>query len=162
MLPSYKNILVPTDLSPNSDYAFKHAITISRQSSAKIHLLHVIPEINPSMRIYLTPVNGDSNQTELEQKNLKEAKIVIRKNLNDFVKNELEKSPDDLARFAGVEVCVGHPSVEILAAANKLNADLIIMGTHGKGTLEHAFLGSIAEKVLHRTDKPVLVVPLPK
>lgn len=162
MLPLYKNILVPTDLSPNSYYAFKHAVMISRQNNAKIHLLHVIPEINPSLRIYLNPVNEDSSQTELEQENIKKAQIEIKNNLNNFAKKELENFPEDLARFAGVEVCVGHPSVEILEAATKLNADLIIMGTHGKGALEHAFLGSIAEKVLHKTTRPVFIVPLHK
>jgi nucleotide-binding universal stress UspA family protein len=36
------------------------------------------------------------------------------------------------------------------------------MGTHSKGALEHALLGSVAEKVLHKTTRPVFVVPLPK
>jgi len=162
MLPLYKNILVPTDLSTNSEYAFKHAVMISRQNNAKIHLLHVIPEINPALRIYLNPASGDSSRTELEQRNIKNAQIEITKNLSNFAKKELKNFPEDLARFVGVEVCVGYPSVEILKAAEKLNADLIVMGTHGKGALEHAFLGSIAEKVLHKTTKPVFIVPLSK
>jgi len=41
-----------------------------------------------------------------------------------------------------------------------LSADLIVMGTHGKGALRYAFLGSVAEKVLRKTLRPVLIVPL--
>jgi nucleotide-binding universal stress UspA family protein len=36
------------------------------------------------------------------------------------------------------------------------------MGTHGKGVLEHAFLGSVAEKVLRKARKPVFIIPLPE
>jgi len=45
---------------------------------------------------------------------------------------------------------------------DELGADLVVMGTHGKGFLEHAFLGSVAEKVLHRIKIPVLTIPIPK
>ncbi|MCD6581432.1 MAG: universal stress protein, partial [Desulfuromusa sp.] len=120
--------------------------------------LHIVPEIHSSLRMY----SGDDSHTEFEQKNLKEAQIEIKKYLSAFVKKELKDNPEALARFAEVEVCIGHPVVEILEAATRLKADMIVMGTHGKGALEHAFLGSVAEKVLHRTTRPVLVVPLPK
>ena len=46
--------------------------------------------------------------------------------------------------------------------ADKLGSDIVIMGTHGKGVISHAFLGSVAEKVLRRIRKPVYIIPLPK
>jgi len=42
-----------------------------------------------------------------------------------------------------------------------VKADMVVMGTHGKGWLVHAFLGSEAEKVLHRIKIPVLIIPIP-
>ena len=162
MLPLYNNILVPTDFTPNSDHAFKHAVMIARQNDAKIHLLHVMPEVDSSMRSYLTSVLGDSRLEEFEQNNMKEAQDGMKKNLDDFSKAELANFPEDIARFAEVEVSVGHPVAKILEIADKLDADLIVMGTHGKGKLEHAFLGSVAEKVLNKSTRPVFVVPLPK
>ena len=162
MLPRYNNILVPTDFSPNSDHAFKHAVMIARQNDAKIHLLHVMPEIDSSMRSYLSPILGDGKLEELEQNHMQEARVIMEKNLNDFAKMELENHPEDLARFAGAEVVIGHPVIKILEVADKLNVDLIVIGTHGKGVLEHALLGSVTEKVLKKSTRPVFVVPLPK
>ena len=162
MLPRYNNILVPTDFTPNSDHAFKHAVVIARQSDAKIHLLHVMPEIDSSMRSYLSPALGEGKLEELEQKHVEEARVIMEKNLTDFAKTELAKFPEDLARFAGVEVVIGHPVIKILEVADKLDADLIVLGTRGKGVLEHALLGSVTEKVLKKSTRPVFVVPLPK
>ena len=54
----------------------------------------------------------------------------------------------------------GNPVVEILAAADRINADLVVMGTHSKGALKYALLGSVAEKVLRKSHRPTLVVPL--
>src|SRR5512134_24986 len=48
---------------------------------------------------------------------------------------------------------------QILTAADRLAADLIIMGTHGRSGLRRALMGSVAEEVLRRSHRPVLVVP---
>jgi nucleotide-binding universal stress UspA family protein len=48
---------------------------------------------------------------------------------------------------------------QILAAADRLEADLIVMGTHGRTGLRRALMGSVAEEVLRRSHRPVLVVP---
>ncbi len=39
---------------------------------------------------------------------------------------------------------------------------MVILGTHGKGLIRHAFLGSVSERVLHRIRKPVFIIPLPE
>jgi nucleotide-binding universal stress UspA family protein len=51
---------------------------------------------------------------------------------------------------------------EILTKAKKYDCDVIVMGTHGKGFVSHTLLGSVAERVLHRANKAVIVVPLPE
>jgi nucleotide-binding universal stress UspA family protein len=56
---------------------------------------------------------------------------------------------------------VDHPPEAILNAADKEGCDAIVLGTHGKGFLAHAFLGSVSSAVLHRTRKPVFIIPLP-
>ena len=45
--------------------------------------------------------------------------------------------------------------------ANEEGCDVIVLGTHGKGFLAHTFLGSVSNAVLHRTRKPVFMIPLP-
>lgn len=162
MLPFYKKILVTSDLTPNAEFAFKHAVMISRCNNAEIHLLHVLPQVDSSMRSYISSVLGESKLEELEQGNMQKAKVELKQELDAFAKRELANFPEDLARFAGAEIAFGHPVIKILETADRLDVDLIVMGTHGKGVIEHAFLGSVAEKVLKKSKKPVFVVPLPK
>ena len=53
----------------------------------------------------------------------------------------------------------GNPSDEIVTYANKIGAELIVVGTHGRSGLSRALLGSVAEHVLRKARTPVLVVP---
>lgn len=162
MLPFYNKILVTTDLTPNSEFAFKHAVMLGRHNDAKIYLLHVLPEVDSTMHSYISSMLGEDKLEDLEQSNRAKAKDELKQTLDDFAKQELANFPEDLARISGTEVVSGHPVFKIIETADRLDVDLIVMGTHGKGVLEHTFLGSVAEKVLQRSTRPVFVVPLPK
>ena len=64
MLPTYQNILVATDFTKNSDHAFRHAVLLARLHDAKIHLLHVIAQIEP---VYLSSLMGtEEGMTQLK------------------------------------------------------------------------------------------------
>jgi universal stress protein A len=86
----------------------------------------------------------------------------------DTMTHEVEDAEVQLAHTAGelaqrgirVQTIVGRgePVDVIVAKASELNADLIAMATHGHGTLKRAVLGSVAEKVRHVTDVPLLLV----
>jgi len=162
MLPAYKTILVATDFTPNADQAFYHAVMLARQHDAKIYLLHVVPEVDASMRSYLSSVMGKEKLEEFEKNHQQEAHAELKIELDNFAAKELVDHPEDLARFAGSEVVIGNPVIQIIEAGKRLNADVIVMGTHSKGVLEHAFLGSVAEKVLKKANRPIFVVPLKK
>ncbi len=161
MLPNYKNILYATDLTPNSEYAFKHAIMMTRRSQAKIYLLHVVPEIDAGFRSYVSAVMGEGKLESFEEQHEEEARNGLKKRLEMFAQEELEDHPEDLKSIARIEVVHGHAVSEILLAADRFNAEVIVMGTHGKGTKGHTFLGSVAEKVLHKSKIPVFVIPIP-
>lgn len=160
MIPKYKTILYATDLSDNAAHAFRHAIGLSRTDNARIHLLHVLPEMDAAMLNYVSTVMGEGKLASYELEHKEEIKDQIRLRLHKFAKEELADHPEDLQRIAEIEVHHGNPVVQILEAADRVNADLIVMGTHGKGMIKHAFLGSVAEKVLRKVHRPVLVVPL--
>jgi nucleotide-binding universal stress UspA family protein len=162
MLPAYKTILVATDFTENSDHAFNHAVMLARQHNAKIHLLHVLPQVDTAMRSYLSSVMGEDKLETFEKNHQQDAQAKLKAALDSFAQQELVDHPEDLARFAGSEVVPGNPVIKIIEAAKRLNADVIVIGTHSKGVLEHAFLGSIAEKVLQKANRPVFVIPLRK
>ena len=159
MIPRIKKILYATDLSENSTYAFRYAVNSAQQHGAKIHILHVLEEIKTNI---LAAYYELEKLQEIREKGKEEVKDRIQKRLETFCQKELMKDPECRDLVASTEVVEGDPAAEILRKADELGVDLVVMGTHGKGLLEHAFLGSVAEKVLHRIKIPVLTIPIPK
>jgi len=159
MIPKIKKILYATDLSENSAYAFRYAVNSAQKHGAKIHILHVMEEIKTNI---LAAYYELEKLQEIREKGKQEIKDRIQKRLETFCQRELMKDPECRDLVAAAEVVEGDPAAEILRKADELGVDLVVMGTHGKGLLEHAFLGSVAEKVLHRIKIPVLTIPIPK
>jgi len=159
MIPKIKKILYATDLSENSAYAFRYAMNSAQKHGAKIHILHVMEEIKTNI---LAAYYELEKLQEIREKGKQEIKDRIQKRLETFCQRELMKDPECRDLVAAAEVVEGDPAAEILRKADELGVDLVVMGTHGKGFLEHAFLGSVAEKVLHRIKVPVLTIPIPK
>ncbi|MCL8207043.1 MAG: universal stress protein [Actinomycetia bacterium] len=77
-----------------------------------------------------------------------------------FEKALEERIYKEFAAFAGRVTFVrrqGHPATEICRVADQLDADVIIVGSHGRGALERTFIGSVSRAVLNQTRRPVLV-----
>jgi nucleotide-binding universal stress UspA family protein len=140
-----KNILFPTDFSQGARAAMDHAISLAQDYKAKLILFHVIQEI--SIAEWYIPST------------LSVAEVVA-----DIEKNawqEMEKWAAEVsANITGVEKAIvrGIPFVEIIRAAREKNADLIIIGTHGRTGIDHMLFGSTAEKVVRKAPCPVLTV----
>ncbi len=162
MIPRIQNVLYATDLSKNSAYAFRYAVNTAQKHDAKIHLLHVIEPLSPQdealVLVYIEKEEIDRRRKDAKANLLQR----IEERLKQFAEKELNDDPETLKRVVGVHVVEGDAATEILNMADKLGSDIVIMGTHGKGVIRHAFLGSVAEKVLRRIRKPVYVIPLPK
>jgi universal stress protein A len=79
-------------------------------------------------------------------------------NTNQQELDKLVKAHNDKASFARTLLETGDPRSVIEAAAKKLNADLIVMGTHGRRGLRRMLIGSVAESVVRNAPCPVLLV----
>ena len=158
MIPKIRKILYATDLSENSAYAFYFAIDFAQKHNANIVILHVVEPISPHVYPYI------ARETVLitEKDSIKEAIEEIKNRLQSFCRKvEGEIGPPCVELVSKTLVPLGHPTEEILNTADREDCDLIILGTHRKGFLAHTFLGSVSSEVLHRTRKPVFIVPLP-
>ncbi|MBI4763003.1 MAG: universal stress protein [Deltaproteobacteria bacterium] len=161
MIPEIKNILYATDLSKNSSYAFLYAVDMATRHKAKIVILH---SVAPARYLYSEEMSFQ--MLELLEKSKKAEQAMDLGEIKNYLQKFCEKTenqigPPCVELVSKILVPLGHPVEEILNAADKENCDAIVLGTHGKGFLKHTFLGSVAEAVLARTRKPVLVVPLP-
>ncbi len=158
MIPNIKKILYATDLSENSAYAFYFAIDLAKKHNANIIILHVVEPIPPDVMPYLER----EKIVEIEKDNTKEKMEEIKNRLQSFCRRvEGQIAPPCIELVSKTIVPLGHPTDEILKVADREDCDLIVLGTHGKGFLAHTFLGSVSSAVLHRTRKPVFIIPLP-
>ena len=139
-----RSILCPVDYSDQSREALVWASTIARRRGGELTVLSVVePLLAQAAEVRL---GVDLTRTDGEPA------------LREFVEATL---PNDLRPAAGVRmmVAVGAASEVILQTARRLNAGLIVLGTHGRGGFRKLLLGSTTEHVLRRTEWPVLAVP---
>ncbi len=144
----YKTIVVPVDGSENGKRALQHAISVSERNEAQLIIVHVANIVSAISNFDQTPISGGYVSEQIAEDMEETGKEI----LNDIVKDV----PADLKVKSVFEV--GSPGPAVLAVAKKYNADLIVMGSHGRRGLEKLVLGSVTQRVLGVVHIPVLVV----
>ncbi len=141
-----KTILAPTDFSTTSNVALEHAKALASKFGSTLHLIHVLPDPHAqAWSIEAAGIPVDEMQTRWAE----EARERLEGLLTDDERASLH---------AVAETRVGHPFLEIIRYAKSHDVDLIVIGTHGRGAIEHMLLGSVAEKVVRKAPCPVLTV----
>jgi len=139
-----KKILVPSDFSGCSDAAVRYGLELARAFDATLHLLHVVEDPNTS------PWAGEGFLVSLDE---------ALQQFQDEGRTRLLGSIPEADRGRVVVSCpIGSPVAEILRYAEHESVELIVMGTHGRGFVAHALIGSVAERVVRRAPCPVLTV----
>jgi nucleotide-binding universal stress UspA family protein len=140
-----KSVLCPVDFSDFSRRALSHAVALAKWYEAELTLLHVAPSIPPPLAYSEVPPPLAVSHVGTEQ---------LQQDLEIWA---------ETARAEGVPITAivtsGEPVREIVAKAEHMHADLLVMGTHGASGFERLLLGSVAEKVLRKAPCPVLTVP---
>lgn len=162
-----KKILYATDLSESARYAFAYAVSLANLYGAGITFLHVIEGVPESLDASVIGYVSADRWEEIKKRHVEEAKKSltgkIRVRHDVAIKEAMGEFAEKVA-FVPDEILVesGDPVDQILEQAEERNCDLIVIGSHGHGVLEEAVIGSTARRVLRRSKKPVLVVPLPE
>lgn len=142
MLRPFETILCPIDFSDAAYHALDYALHFARQSNARLILVHVLH--NPADEFFHSSGHtltwGEAK--ERAQSVLEEVKA---KRLTDYPKAELI-------------VEVGDPHEQIVKLSHEHKADMVVISTHGRSSLAHLVLGSVAEKIIRHASCPVFVV----
>ena len=133
-----KKILFPTDFSTASDAALVHAENLAKQSSAELLILHIEepPLAYGGGELYYGLPEPSSER--------------ILKMLSDVC-------PSDPQLSFKHRLVMGDPATEIVRVAEEEQAELIVLGTHGRTGLSRILMGSVAEAVVRHAPCPVLI-----
>ncbi|TXD54036.1 MULTISPECIES: universal stress protein [unclassified Polaribacter] len=138
-----KNIIVPIDFSEYSEYALKAAALLSKKTAVTVYALHMLDIHEVSL----------SQSPEYSQEKAVFLLKLAEKRFKEFLKK-------DYLQDVKVVPIIKHYKVfsEVNSIAKEVDADFIIMGSHGASGLKEFFMGSNTEKVIRYAEVPVLVV----
>jgi len=137
-----KKILIAIDNGPTSEKVASNGFQLGQQLNAEIALISVVDTTNLMTEGGVTPG---------------ELADIIKK---DYKKNQqmiIEKIFKDFKVWTFVEK--GKPFEAILKVADEWKSDIIVLGTHGRTGLSHLLMGSVAEKIIRHSEKPLFIIP---
>ncbi|HVV81822.1 MAG TPA: universal stress protein [Kofleriaceae bacterium] len=145
----WKTILVPHDFSAGAGQAAQLAHDLAKVHGAKLVFLHVA-ELPPLLGAgaAIVPEEGGAP--------ISVGDYAVRSAGERLAELSAEYGKDGVA--ASYEAVIGHPAAEIVTVAEKLGADVIVMGTHGRAGIARALLGSVASRVVRHAKVPVVTV----
>ncbi|MFB9991310.1 universal stress protein [Deinococcus oregonensis] len=139
----FEQLLVPLDSSPQSALALPVAADLARRYHSTVTLLYVLPA--------LPVIYGEAAYAVFDSEAAVAAKEEGQRVLEEA--RTITASPDaQLLCLDAGEIRIAQTIVNV---AEKRQSSMIVMGSHGRGGLEHFFLGSVAEGVMHRAGVPV-------
>ncbi len=140
-MSDFERILVPTDFGESSSRAVDVAVALAEKLDASLTLLHT----------YEIPTYAYAGLAFAPDDYLSAVADAAKRDLEAVLAKVRARMPRVKALLRQ-----GEPRAEILAAIHETNADLVVMGTHGRHGLSRAFLGSVAEATVRSSSVPVL------
>lgn len=153
-----KKVLIALDYDPTAQKVAEIGFSIAKAMNAEVILIHVISDPVYYSSMDYSPIMGFSGFMETSQLELNSIDALRKASLN-FLDNTKHHLGDKT-----IQTMVGEGDLadSILKTARELHADIIILGSHSRKWLENILMGSVAEKVMHHTTIPLLIIPTKK
>ena len=155
--PMYRKILVAVDETELSKQAFQKAISIAKAFDAKLLVIHVVSPPVVEYQNSSSLIMGDVLYPEMSDNLAREEFVTLEERGWNLLRSLQEE-----AQKAGIKVEVveqiGQPEQEISQFAKTWNADLIVIGSHGRKGLGELLFGSTSNYVSHHVNCSVLLV----
>jgi len=161
----YETILFPTDGSDGADAALSHAKDLAEQYGATLHVLFVADDdFAPSGLVHKEHEDAETSEMAPGHSEEEPSGMVNKEHELGELEKGGQQIVSDVVESVGGDiptetvVVSGNPYERILDYAEESDADLIVMGTHGRTGVDRYLLGSVTEKVVRTSDVPVLTV----
>jgi nucleotide-binding universal stress UspA family protein len=159
MLPKINTIVYACDLDGKTQAAMELVLSLAKTHGAKVILMHAIEPLNAQAANMINNYITEEVRDAMRKDAIKDINERMERLLTEF----MEKYSEELS---GLEIAPetlivnGAPSDSIQRIAKEKNADLIVMNSRTHGRLSQMIIGSTANKVIHTSSIPVLVVPI--
>lgn len=151
-----KKVLIAMDLDPSAQRVAEAGYILAKTMNAEVVLLHVVANDVYYSGLKYSPVTGFSGFSNADFTLMASSQGLLKASVYF-----LEKTREHL-NDPGIRIITdqGYFHEVILSTAKNINADLIVMGSHGRRWLDQILMGSVTEKVLHHTTIPLLIIPV--
>ena len=151
-----KKILIAIDYNPTAEKIAEMGYELAKSMNAEVILLHVVADYTYYSSLDYSPIMGFDTFSNL---GVLQTNTVLQ--LQDAAQEYLQKCKNHLSD-SSIKTLVkdGDSGDAIIEAANNLNADIIVMGSHSRKGLDKILMGSVAEKVLRHSKVPLFIIPI--
>jgi Universal stress protein UspA and related nucleotide-binding proteins len=150
-----KKVLITLDYNPTAEKVAETGYALAKEMKAEVFLLHVISNMEYYTSTVYTPIMGYG---DLGTSGL--TKVYTAEDLKEETQKYLNKSKEHLGddKIQTV-IAEGESADAILEVASEIKADVIVMGSHSRRWLDKILVGSVTERVLHKSKIPLFIVP---
>jgi nucleotide-binding universal stress UspA family protein len=153
-----KKVLIAIDYFPTAQKVAEVGHAVAKAMHAETILLHTLESPGYYASSIYDPIMGYTGYMDLNFFEPDIVDLLIKESENYLHKTKIHLGSENITTI----VNQGKIADTILETATKLEVDMIVMGTHSKNWFEHVLLGSVAEKVLHESKVPMIIVPTKK
>lgn len=150
------SVLIAVDYDPSAEMITETGYSIAKSSGAKVTLLHVIANTKYYSSLAYSPITGFLGSTSADFQDLVDTNGLIAAT-KDYLERTRKYLGDDTIEIIVKE---GDTADIILKTAKQVYADLIVVGSHSRGRIEKALVGSVTEEILNKSTVPLFIVPI--
>lgn len=155
-----RSMLFATDLGLYAPYVLQHALALARTFNAELHVIHVVEPMGLFAESVLQSYLAEDVLRELHSEGVNTVIEGIELRVLAGFRDELGEDNQDLELIRSVRVVQGDPSNVILEQAQRLEVDLLVVGSHSHGAEGDTPIGRTAARVLQLSEVPVYMVPM--
>jgi nucleotide-binding universal stress UspA family protein len=150
-----KKVLISLDYDPTAEKVAEMGYALAKEMGAEVYLIHVISNMEYYTSTVYSPIMGYGDFG-----NVGLSTVYTAEDLKKETQKYLDKSKDHLGDDKIQTIVVeGESADAILSVAAEIHADVIVMGSHSRRWLDKILVGSVTERVLHKSKIPLFIVP---
>lgn len=150
-----KNILIALDYNPSAQKVAENGYALAKALNANVTLLHVLADYTYYSSLNYSPIMGFNSFINSDFSQMAENEALTKAAEDFLIKTRTHLLNENIQ----VLIKDGSTADQIIATAQEINADVIVLGKYNKSSFEKVMLGSVTESMLSNSKTPLFIVP---